>query len=141
MHRGPLWQFYLATMFVAFAAYRAAAAVFGIQSDTHAVLITSMALQALVGVLTAVGIWRGNRWALGALASLAAIAVATELFAAFVISPNSTVIALGRILITLVLTGAIALLLNFEFRKGESNEERAERSAHDPRNASPKETK
>lgn len=136
MHEGPLWQFFLAAFFLLFVVERTAIAV--MQSLSHADapahvwLAVAYALQALIGAVVAVGIWRGRRWSLSPLIVLGAVVAATAAIQAFVLDLLPASAALGQIGFVALVTGGLYALLNHELREGETNAERAERSGHDP---------
>ena len=132
MHRGPLWQFFLALFFVAFVVERAALAVFASGASGHAWLILAHALEATGGAIVAYGIWRGRRWTLGPLLALAALVALIAATQAFVLGTLPIAAAVGRIALVTLLAGGLSLLLRYEFREGETNEERARRARNDP---------
>ncbi len=132
MHRGPLWQFYLATFMVVFAAQRSATAYFELTHDSIGVLGIAWLLQALLGVTVALGIWMGRRWVLLPVVLLGALGVITAFVGGFAGPERSALKAVGGAAASLLLTGALFLLLRAEFRTGETNTERALRSANLP---------
>jgi len=140
MHEGPLWQFFLAAFFLLFVVERAAITVMQslshvdgpVDGPAHVWLAVAYALQALIGAVVAVGIWRGRRWSLPPLIVLGAVVAATAAIQAFVLDLLPVSAALGQIGFVALVTGGLYALLNHELREGETNAARAERSRHDP---------
>lgn len=135
MHRGPLWQFYLSTAFVVFVVHRGALGVaeFGAAgSDATNLVAIAHLLQAALGAVAAVGIWRGGRWVIGPIVALGALVALTAILAGPVFGLFAPVVALGQVAVAILVTGGLVLLLRAELRPGESNAERAERAANDP---------
>lgn len=133
MHHGPLWQFFLATAFALFSVQRAALGAIQLGGESPIALALVYLLQALLGLLVAIGIWLGRRWVLFPLAALGALVVIAAILAGPILGVVPTISVLGSIATAILVTGGLFLLLRAEFRPGESNTERAQRSARDPR--------
>lgn len=136
MHHGPLWQFFLSTAFVLFVAQRGAVGVAQLGStsmDAPWAVGLAYLLQAALGLVAAVGIWRGGRWVIGPVIALGALVALTALLEGPILEIYAPVSALGQVAVSILVTGGLVLLLRSELRPGESNAERAARSGNDPR--------
>lgn len=133
MHRGPLWQFYLATFMVVFTAQRGAVACFELRDAPFDVVGIAYLLQAVLAAVVAVGIWIGRRWVLLPVVLLGLASAATAFVRGLAGPEPSISFAIGGSAASLLLAGGLFILLRAEFRQGESNAERAERSARVPR--------
>lgn len=132
----PLWQIFLAILLLFFVVHRGAIAVVAHLSDWSPALLAGYGLQAVVGLATAVGMWRGAKWVVGSLALLGVSVAGTALFAGFYLGTQLAARAVSEALVAAVSTGALAVLLRYELsdrdgsgtgesrREGPSGEER-----------------
>ena len=91
----------------AYGVYHALYAITMLPGSPPLVLFLSFALQALLALLAALGVWRRQPWAAAALLLLGATVAATALVEAFVLGIigwlNALLIAIGSIVIALLL--------------------------------------
>ena len=123
---------------VVFTAQRGAIAYLELTRDSIGLGIGFL-LQAFLGAIVATGIWMGRRWVLLPVVLLGALGVITAFVGGLAGPGKSAPGALGGAATSLVLASVLFLLLRAEFRKGESNPERALRSANLPSTREPRE--
>ena len=80
------------------------------------VLVIGFVLQAVCALAAAFGVWRGGRWAAGAVVLLGICVAATWLFEGFILGIIAYLRALLVAVIALVITFIIAAYLNREVR-------------------------
>jgi hypothetical protein len=114
MHR-PLWQIVLTLLIVGFVVRSGAAAVVAFLAEGEPSLLAAYAFQTAAGVATALGLWLGRPWVLGALVVLAVAIAASAFLESLVLGIRPLVTALGEVLIVAVATGALFLALRREF--------------------------
>jgi hypothetical protein len=107
----PLWQIFLALFLVSFVVQRGAAAYAIHLTGTEPELMAGHAVQAALGLVTAVGIWLGSRWVLGALIALGVSVAATALVAGFQLGVRPVFAAVAEAMVALVAAGGLAALL------------------------------
>jgi hypothetical protein len=101
-HRGLLL---IALTLVAYGVYHALYAIAMLPAPTSLLLFIGFALQAVLAILAALGIWRRQPWAAAALLVLGASIAATALVGAFVLG------ILGWLYALLIAVGAIVIAL------------------------------
>jgi TRAP-type C4-dicarboxylate transport system permease large subunit len=79
-------------------------------------LLIGFALQAVCALAAALGVWRGGRWAAGAVVLLGICVAATWLFEGFILGIVAYLRALLVAVIALLITFIIAAYLNREMR-------------------------
>jgi hypothetical protein len=109
----PLWQILLPLFLLSFAVHRAAAAV--MLSSVDPLFVAAYGLQTLAALATALGIWLGRAWVLGALALLGIAVVATALLEGLFLDVRPAPVAFSQALVAAVATGALLLVLRHEF--------------------------
>jgi hypothetical protein len=106
MHR-PTALLLIALALVAYGVYHALYAIVMLPEPGSLLLFLGFALQAVLAILAAVGVWRRQRWAAAALLLLGASIAATALIEAFVLGIiawlYALLIAIGAIVIALLL--------------------------------------
>jgi hypothetical protein len=97
----------IALALVAYGVYHALYAIAMLPEPGSLLLFLAFALQAVLAILAAVGVWRRQRWAAAALLLLGASVAATALVEAFVLGIigwlNALLIAIVAIVIALLL--------------------------------------
>ena len=97
----------IALALVAYGVYHALYAIVMLPEPGSLLLFLGFALQAVLAILAAVGVWRRQRWAAAALLLLGASIAATALVEAFVLGIigwlYALLIAIGAIVIALLL--------------------------------------
>lgn len=114
----PLWQILLTLFVVAFTAQRAVVAFLLADlgaSDAAGAIAAPYVVQALAGAATALGLWLGHRWVLGALVLLGLVVAATGLFESFYLGVRPPLAAVGQVAVAALATGAMFLILDHEF--------------------------
>ena len=107
----------LLLMAVALAAYGVYAASFVpamMVGPTMPALLIGFVLQAVCALAAAFGVWRGQRWAVGAVVLLGVFIAGTWLFEGFILGIVAYLHALLVAVIALVVTLAIAVYVNRE---------------------------
>ena len=79
---------------------------------TSALLLIGFVLQAVCALVAAVGVWRGDRWAAGAVVLLGIVVAATWLVEAFVLGIVAYLRALLIALFAIVAAVVVAMYLN-----------------------------
>jgi len=110
----PLWQVFLVLLTVAFTLRAGAVAAAALVGSGSAVLGAAYGFQAIAGLATAVALWRGAAWVLGALIALAAGVVATAFVESLVLGVRPFVTALSEALVVAVSAGALFFVLRRE---------------------------
>jgi len=121
---GPLWQYFLSLFVVSFCIQRGAALAIAQLSALPSILVGAYALQIAIGLVTAVGIWMGRRWVLGALLALGTTIVCTTLLASFSLGLYPGAVALSRGGVAAVATGGLFWFLRYEFDRRAAAEDR-----------------
>lgn len=111
----PLWQILFTLSFVGFALQRVVVGFALHEGAIHPVLFATFALQCVLAVLVAVGMWFGRKWTVGALLTLGALLVAAALQTGFWLDLHPPVASLSEAIIVALVTGALALALRYEF--------------------------
>jgi hypothetical protein len=97
----------IALALVAYGVYHALYAIVMLPEPGSLLLFLGFALQAVLAILAAVGVWRRQRWAAAALLLLGASIAATALVEAFVLGIigwlSALLIAIAAIVVTLLL--------------------------------------
>lgn len=119
-----LWQFFLAVFLFFFAVQRGAMAVMFELSDAPLVLVAAYGIQVVAGLMTAVGVGLGRLWSVAALIVLGICVASTALLEGFFLDLRSPFVAVSQLLVVAIMTGALALLLRYEFSR-RSREDRA----------------
>lgn len=107
----------LLLMAIALAAYGVYAASYVpamMVGPTMPVLLIGFVLQAVCAFAAAFGVWRGQRWAVGAVVLLGVFIAGTWLFEGFILGIVAYLHALLIAVIALVVTVAIAVYVNRE---------------------------
>jgi hypothetical protein len=97
----------IAIALAAYGSYHALKAIALLPAPASTLLWLAFALQAVLALLAAVGVWRRQRWAAAALLALGAVIAATALVGAFVLGILPWLYAL----VTAIAAVVIALLL------------------------------
>jgi hypothetical protein len=107
----PLWQIFLALFLVSFVVHRGAVAYVVHLAGSEPELMAGYAVQAVLGLVTAIGMWLGSRWVLGALIALGVSVAATALMAGFQLGVRPVFAAIAEAMVALVAAGGLAALL------------------------------
>ena len=97
----------IAIALVAYGSYHALNAIAMLPAPASPLLWVAFALQAVLAILAAIGVWRHQRWAAAALLLLGAVVAATALVEAFVLG----IIAWLYALLIAIAAIVIAILL------------------------------
>lgn len=113
----------IALALVAYGVYHALYAILMLPEPGSLLLFLGFALQAVLAILAAVGVWRRQRWAAAALLLLGASVAATALVEAFVLGILGWLVAL---LIAIAAIGIALLLGAYLDRSGPLPDRRGE---------------
>jgi hypothetical protein len=112
----PLWQMVLALLLVGFAVQRAAVGFVLLSGDVQPLMFVAYGLQVAAAVVTAVGMWLGRRWSIGALIVLGVALAATAILESLWLGVRPAVASAGEILVLALSIGALGFVLSREFR-------------------------
>lgn len=110
----PLWQIVLALLVASFGVHRGAAAAMLYLGEGHPALLWGYTVQTLAAMATALGLWLGRAWVVGALLILGIAVTGTALFAGFFLGAGAVLVAVSQALVVAVATGALALVMHRE---------------------------
>jgi hypothetical protein len=119
----------IAIALAAYGVYHALYAISMLLAPASPLLLVAFALQAVLAILAAVGVWRRQRWAATALLLLGASIAVTALVEAFVLG------IIGWLYALLIAIGAIAIALllgAYVNRSGPLPDRQADHRRHDP---------
>jgi len=102
----------IALALVAYGVYHALYAIAMLPGPASLLLFVGFALQAVLAILAAVGVWRRQRWAAAALLLLGASIAATVLVEAFVLGLIGWLVALGIAIAAIAVTLLLGAYVN-----------------------------
>lgn len=111
----PLWQILLSLFFVGLAIQRGATGAVLQLSDQGPAVLAAYAVQVVLALATALGLWLGRTWTIPALLALAGALAVSALIESFWLGVRPPVAAISQIAIVVLSACGLAYLLRHEF--------------------------
>lgn len=110
----PLWQILLSLFFVGLAIQRGATGAVLQLSDQGPAVLAAYAVQVVLALATALGLWLGRTWTIPALLALAGALAVSALIESFWLGVRPPVAAISQIAIVVLSACGLAYLLRHE---------------------------
>jgi hypothetical protein len=114
----PLWQILIPIFLIGIAAHRAALGFALYASHLGATVAMLYGIQTTAALATALAIWLGRAWAVGALIALGVILCGAALLEGFWLGLRPPMASVSELLMIALSTGALALVFRREFKSG-----------------------